>query len=99
MTSEVGFARVTQIKGTVVECNGLSPNLKRFYPGLCYPPASPGTVVNLGFGQSNGQLSDLAHAFIMVAHHSLRCVSATMSVELRNSFGPFGVDDAFQAVS
>ena len=45
--AKVGFARVTQIKGTMVGCDGLTPNLKRFYPGFCYPPASPDTLVQL----------------------------------------------------
>jgi len=48
----VGFARITQLKGTMVECDGLTSNLKRFYPGVCYPPASPGTVVN-SFGPAD----------------------------------------------
>lgn len=54
----VGFARVVQIKGTVSDCEGLSPNMVNFYPGpICIghvlPPRSRSqtmmsNIVNLG---------------------------------------------------
>jgi len=47
----VGFVRVTQIKGTITECE-LTDNLRKFYPGNCFPTAQPGTIVN-SFGASD----------------------------------------------
>ena len=54
----VGFARLVQIKGTVSDCEGLSPNMVNFYPGpICIghvlPPRSRSqtvmsNIVNLG---------------------------------------------------
>mmetsp|Transcript_45932 Transcript_45932/g.82720 ORF Transcript_45932/g.82720 Transcript_45932/m.82720 type:complete len:882 (+) Transcript_45932:78-2723(+) len=41
----VGFARMVQQKGEFGDCKDLSKGVLAFYPGLCYPQLSPGTVV------------------------------------------------------
>lgn len=45
----IGFPRVMQIKGSVkAKCEGLSDDLLKYYPGLCYPKYSAVPVSSFG---------------------------------------------------
>lgn len=81
----VGFARVVQTQGTVSSCDGLTPNMVNFYPGALKMSLTP-------------RAKRCMLPFSAAWHTFAPWKTLEDALKLcRGSFGPFEVDDAFQA--